>query len=66
MKLLKNLRVVITYNLDKRQGIVNGMSRKVLTTQADTIFLKIANGNVISIHKVTYLDENGTKRVTTL
>ena len=63
MPLFKGMRVIITQNRDKRKGVINGQSATVLNYEQGTIFLQLPNSNVVAIHKVTSLVEQGSNRV---
>ena len=58
----KDMRVIITQNRDKKNGIVNGKQAVVLCAEKATIFLSFSNGKVGAIHPVTLTDLNGQQR----
>jgi hypothetical protein len=55
----KNMRVMITQNRDKINGIVNGQMGIIQSVQNETIFLKLSSGKIVPIYQVTCTD-NGT------
>lgn len=50
----KDMRVIITQNRDKSNGVVNGQEGTVHCIENETIFLKLANGKIVSVYPVTY------------
>ena len=53
LPLYKDMKVIITQNRDKKNGMTNGQTASVLTTQNTTVVLKLPNGNIVAIHPVT-------------
>ena len=47
------MKVIITQNRDKKNGVTNGQTASVLPTENATIVLKLPNGNIVAIHPVT-------------
>lgn len=45
------MRVMITQNVDKSLGVVNGQIAKVIQNNA-TIFLRLTNNKTVAIHKI--------------
>ena len=59
----KEMKVIITQNRDKKNGVVNGQTATVLYWHRKTIILKLTNKNIVAIHQVTEKDQEGNKRV---
>ena len=53
LPLYKDMKVIITQNRDKKNGVTNGQSATIVTTENATIVLKLPNGNIVAIHPVT-------------
>lgn len=53
MPIYKGMRIVITQNRDKENGIVNGQSATVHMVQNQTILVKFNNGKIVPIYQVT-------------
>ena len=53
MPVYSGMRVVITQNRDKANGVVNGQLATVHTVQNCTIFLKLTNEKIVAIYPVT-------------
>ena len=53
LPLYKDMKVIITQNRDKKNGVTNGQTASVLTTENTTVVLKLPNGNIVAIHPVT-------------
>ena len=53
LPLYKDMKVNITQNRDKKNGVTNGQTASVLTTENTTVVLKLPNGNIVAIHPVT-------------
>ena len=58
----KEMKVVITQNRDKKNGVVNRQTATVLYWHQKTIILKLPNNNIVAIHQVTERDEEGNRR----
>jgi hypothetical protein len=56
----RNMRVLITQNRNKSLNVVNGQEATVHCFRNATIFLKLPNGQIVSIYPVTYLDKEQT------
>ena len=50
MLLYKGMRVIITQNRDKKNGVINGQNGEVLNFEQGTIILKLPNSKVVAIH----------------
>ena len=57
----KNMRVMITRNRDKANGVVNGQTAKILCVEKATVFLELGNGKVVNTYPVTYQSEKGRR-----
>ena len=53
----RDMRVVVTQNLDKRTGVVNGQLATILNSHNNTLLLKFANGKTTFTHPVTTITE---------
>ena len=60
--LYKDMRVIVTQNRDKLNGIVNGKPAIVHCVENATVFLKLRKGNIVATHPVTATDENDFQR----
>ena len=56
------MRVIVTQNRDKLNGIVNGKPAIVHCVENATVFLKLRKGNIVATHPVTVTDENDFQR----
>lgn len=63
MLLFKGMRVIITQNRDRKNGVINRQNAEVMNFELGTIILKLPNSNIVAIHNVTELGEDGSKRV---
>lgn len=63
MLLFKGMQVIITQNRDKKNSVINGQNAEVLNFELGTIILKLPNSNIVAIHTVTEVREDGSKRV---
>ena len=63
MLLFKGMRVIITQNRDKKNGVINGQNAEVVNYKLGTILLKLPNSNIVAIHTVTELREDGSNGV---
>ena len=52
------MRVVITQNRDKCNGVVNGQLATVHTVHNNTVYLKLPNEKVVAIYPVTIKSPN--------
>ena len=53
VNLFKGMRVLITQNRDKKNGVVNGQTATVHMVQNVTLFLKLPNGRIVNMYPVT-------------
>lgn len=60
MNIFTGMRVVVTQNRDKLNGIVNGKIATVHTMHNNSVYLKFRNEKVVAIYPVT-MKENGRK-----
>ena len=58
-----DMRVMVTQNLDKCTGVVNGQLATILNSHNNTLLLKFANGKTTFTHPVTTITEDGRSRV---
>lgn len=65
MNVYKGMRVLITQNRNKKDGIVNGQAGMILMMESLTIILQLPNGKKVSVHPVsnptTELQEDGSE-----
>lgn len=61
--LYKGMHIIITQNRDKKNGIINCQTTEVVNYEQGTIFLKLPNSNVVALHLVTEITEEGARRV---
>ena len=54
----KDMKLIVSQNQKKRNGITNGQLATVVTMENSTIVLKLRNGNIAGIHLVTGETEN--------
>ena len=59
----KHMRVVVTQNLDKRTGVVNGQFASIVNHQNNTFLLKCPNGKTTFTYPVTTTSEDSVSRV---
>ena len=59
----RDMRVVVTQNLDKRTGVVNGQLATILNSHNNTLPLKFPNGKTTFTHPITTVTEDGPSRV---
>ena len=59
----RDMRVVVTQNLDKRTGVVNGQLATIQNSHNNTLLLKFPNGKTTFTHPVTTITEDGRSRV---
>ena len=57
------MRVVVTQNLDKRTGVVNGQLARIQNNQNNTLLLQFPNGMTMFTYPVTSTSEDGLSRV---
>lgn len=57
LKLCINLQVIITYNIDIENGVVNGSRGVIVDIFNNNIYVKLLNEKVISITYVTYSND---------
>ena len=50
----KGMKVMITQNRNKQLGVVNGRVAHVIQMQGKTVFLKLANNNIVQVYPVTF------------
>lgn len=64
-EIFKGMRVILTQNRDKRNGVVNGQPGIIMMMSARTIFIKLPSGKVVSVYPVSAMtaktDDNGTE-----
>ena len=59
----RDMRVVVTQNLDKRTGVVNGQLATIQNSQNNTLLLKFPNGKTTFTYPVATITEDGRSRV---
>ena len=59
----RDMRVVVTQNLDKRTGVVNGKLARIQNNQNNTLLLQFPNGKTTFTYPVTTTTEDGRSRV---
>ena len=59
----RDMRVVVTQNLDKRTGVVNGQLATIQNSHNNTLLLKFPNGKTTFTHPITTITEDGRSRV---
>lgn len=57
----KGMRVLITQNRDKRNGIVNGQDGVIHSIENATIFVTLPNDKIVTIYPVTYMNNENPK-----
>ena len=57
------MRVVVTQNLDKCTGVVNGQLARIQNNQNNTLLLQFPNGKTTFTYPVTSTSEDGLSRV---
>ena len=62
----RDMRVVVTQNLDKCTGMVNGQLATIQNNQNNTLLLRFPNGKTIFTYPVTTSSEDGLSRVSAL
>ena len=60
----RNIAVIITQNIDKENGVVNGQRATVITDENKTIILRLKNGKIVPTHLVTTVKPDGITKVT--
>ena len=60
--LYKDMRIIITQNRDKKNGVINSQTGAVLNYEQGTIFLLLPNSSIVAVHLVTEVTEEGTRR----
>ena len=64
--IFRGMRVIITQNRDKKNGIVNGQPAIVTMTQGQTVILQLPNGKKVSVYPVSApeatVGEDGAER----
>ena len=58
-----DMRVVVTQNLDKRTGVVNGQLATIQNHKNNTLLLRFPNGKTTFTYQVTTTTEDGSSRV---
>lgn len=58
--LYKGMRVMITQNRNKQLSVVNGRVAHVLQMEGNTVFLKLADNNVVQVYPLTLPNEDGS------
>ena len=56
----KGMRVMITQNPNKQLLVINGWVAHVLQMEGKTVFLKLANNNVVQVYPVSFPNEDGS------
>ena len=59
----RDMHVVVTQNLDKRTGVVNGQLATIQNSHNNTLLLKFPNGKTTFTYPVTTTTEDGRSRV---
>ena len=59
----KNMRTVVTQNVDKRTGVKNGQEATILNNHANTMLLQFPNGHKTFTHPITTVCEDEFLRV---
>ena len=59
----KHMRVVVTQNLDKRTGVVNGQLASIVNNEDNTLLLEFPNGKTTFTYPTTTTSEEGLSRV---
>ena len=59
----RDIRVVVTQNLDKCTGVVNGQLATIQNSQNNTLLLKFPNGKTTFTYPVATITEDGRSRV---
>lgn len=59
----RDMRVVVTQNLDKWTGVVNGQLTTIKNNQNNTLLLQFPNGKTTFTYPVTITTEDGRSRV---
>ena len=59
----RDMRVVVTQNLDKPTGVVNGQLATIQNSQNNTLLLKFPNGKTTFTYPVATITEDGGNRV---
>ena len=59
----RDMRVVVTQDLDKRTSVVNGQLATILNSHNNTLLLKFPNGKTTFTHPITTISEDGRSRV---
>ena len=61
----KGMRVMITQNRNKQLSIVNGRLAHIVQMQGKTVFLKLANDDIVQVYPTSsYMEDNVLKTVT--
>lgn len=64
--IFKGMRVILTQNRDKRNGIVNGQPGIIMTMSARTVLIKLPNAKVVSVYPVSAMiteqQDDGTEK----
>ena len=61
--LYKGLKVVITQNREKQNGVVNGQSATVVHRDSASVFLHHPRGYICCVYPVTLVDQEGNRRI---
>ena len=59
----QHMRVVVTQNLDKCTGVINGQLANIVNNENNTLVLKFPNGKTTFTYPVTTTSEDGLSRV---
>ena len=63
INIYQKMRVNVTQNRDKPNGVVNGQIDFIHSTENKTIFIKLPTNKIISVYQVTYTNPEGNKKV---
>jgi hypothetical protein len=67
--IFKGMRIILTQNRDKKNGVVNGQPGIILMMKGLTILIKLPNGKTVSIYPVSTMnneaDQDGSEKITT-
>lgn len=59
----KDMKVMITQNRDKENGVVNGQEAFIHSLQNNTVFLRLPNNKIVNMYPVTCINEHKHQRV---
>ncbi len=61
--IFKGMKLLLTRNINKSLGFVNGQFVNVVNAQRSTLIVKTSNNTILTVHPVTSLDKNAHKIV---